>query len=173
MTHRSSIDPNVSDSTDEYVKGGKQNILVLGMDAGTIGAKEEYNRHRTDTIIVVSLDRKNKDVKVLSIPRDTRVKIGGYGIQKINAAMAFGGPDLAVKTVKDFLGVPIHNYVAIKLSSFRNIVDALGGVEIDVKQRMKSVTRWRHIYRLISRITSARCDKAEQFVRFGNIRMPI
>lgn len=71
-----SIDPNVSDSTDEYVKGGKQNILVLGMDAGTIGAKEEYNRHRTDTIIVVSLDRKNKDVKVLSIPRDTRVKIG-------------------------------------------------------------------------------------------------
>lgn len=162
-----SIDPNVSDSTDEYVKGGKQNILVLGMDAGTIGAKEEYNRHRTDTIIVVSLDRKNKDVKVLSIPRDTRVKIGGYGIQKINAAMAFGGPDLAVKTVKDFLGVPIHNYVAIKLSSFRNIVDALGGVEIDVKQRMKYSDPAGGIYiDLYPGLQVLDGDKAEQFVRF-------
>ena len=101
-------DQNTS-STDEFIKGGRQNILLLGMDAGTIGAKEEHNRHRSDTIIVVSLDKKNKDVKILSIPRDTRIKIGGYGIQKINAATAFGGPDLAVKTVKDFLGVPIHN----------------------------------------------------------------
>ncbi|NLZ53894.1 MAG: LCP family protein [Thermoanaerobacteraceae bacterium] len=130
------LDPNTSTSTDDFVKG-RQNILLLGMDAGTIGAKEEYNRHRTDTIIVVSLDRKNKDVKILSIPRDTRVRVGGFGIQKINAAMAYGGADLAVKTVKDFLGVPIHNYVAIKLSSFRNIVDALGGIEMDVKEEMK------------------------------------
>jgi len=133
----SGSDPNTSTSTDEFVKGGRQNILLLGMDAGTIGAKEEYNRHRTDTIIVVSLDKKNKDVKILSIPRDTRVRVGGFGIQKINAAMAYGGADLAVKTVKDFLGVPIHNYVAIKLSSFRNIVDALGGIEMDVKEEMK------------------------------------
>ncbi len=131
------LDQDTPTSTDEFVKGGRQNILLLGMDAGTIGAKEEYNRHRTDTIIVVSIDQKNKDVKILSVPRDTRVRIDGYGIQKINAAMAFGGADLAVKTVKDFLGVPIHNYVAIKLSSFRNIVDALGGIEMDVKEEMK------------------------------------
>ncbi len=94
-------DPNTS-NTDELVEGGRQNILLLGMDAGTIGAKEEHNRHRSDTILVVSLDKKNKDVKILSIPRDTRVRLGGYGIQKINAATAFGGADLAVKTVKFF-----------------------------------------------------------------------
>ncbi len=154
-------------STDEFVKGGRQNILLLGMDAGTIGAKEEYNRHRTDTIVVVSLDKKNKDVKVLSIPRDTRVRIGGYGIQKINAAMAFGGADLAVKTVKEFLGVPIHNYVAVKLSGFRNIVDALGGVEMDIKQPMKYTDPAGGIYINLSpgkQVLDG--DKAEQFVRY-------
>jgi len=159
-------EPNTSDSTDEFVHG-RQNILVLGMDAGTIGAKEEYNRHRTDTIMVVSLDRKNKDVKILSIPRDTRVKIDGFGIQKINAAMAFGGSDLAVKTVKDFLGVPIHNYVAVKLSSFKNIVDALGGVELEVKQRMKYSDPVAGLYiDLYPGWQVLDGDKAEQFVRF-------
>lgn len=162
------LDSNTSTSTDDFVKGGRQNILLLGMDAGTIGAKEEYNRHRTDTIIVVSLDRKNKDVKILSIPRDTRVRVGGFGIQKINAAMAYGGADLAVKTVKDFLGVPIHNYVAIKLSSFRNIVDALGGIEMDIKEEMKytdpSVGGVRINIQPGKQILDG--EKAEEFVRY-------
>ncbi len=126
-------------STDEFVKGGRQNIVLFGLDEGTIGAKEEYNRHRSDTIIVASIDKKNKDFKILSIPRDTRVRISGVGVEKINAAMAYGGADLAVKTVKNLLGVPIHNYIVVKLSSFRNIVDALGGVEVDVKERMKYI----------------------------------
>jgi len=162
------LDSNTSTSTDDFVKGGRQNILLLGMDAGTIGAKEEYNRHRTDTIIVVSLDRKNKDVKILSIPRDTRVRVGGFGIQKINAAMAYGGADLAVKTIKDFLGVPIHNYVAIKLSSFRNIVDALGGIEMDIKEEMKytdpSVGGVRINIQPGKQILDG--EKAEEFVRY-------
>ncbi|HHY41856.1 MAG TPA: LCP family protein [Thermoanaerobacterales bacterium] len=161
------LDPDTPTSTDEFVKGGRQNILLLGMDAGTIGAKEEYNRYRTDTIMVISIDKKNKDVKILSVPRDTRVRIDGYGIQKINAAMAFGGTDLAVKTVKDFLGVPIHNYVAVKLSSFRNIVDALGGVEVDIQQPMKYSDPAGDIYINLSpgkQVLDGK--KAEQFVRF-------
>ena len=64
-------------STDEFVKGGRQNIVLFGLDEGTIGAKEEYNRHRSDTIIVASIDKKNKDFKILSIPRDTRVRFRG------------------------------------------------------------------------------------------------
>ncbi|WP_213975098.1 LCP family protein [Tepidanaerobacter acetatoxydans] len=159
-------DPNTS-NTDELVEGGRQNILLLGMDAGTIGAKEEHNRHRSDTILVVSLDKKNKDVKILSIPRDTRVRLGGYGIQKINAATAFGGADLAVKTVKNFLGVPIHNYVVVKLSSFKNIVDALGGVDIDIKERMKYSDPAGGIYiDLYPGQQTLDGDKAEQFVRY-------
>lgn len=159
-------DPNTS-NTDELVEGGRQNILLLGMDAGTLGAKEEHNRHRSDTILVVSLDKKNKDVKILSIPRDTRVRLGGYGIQKINAATAFGGADLAVKTVKNFLGVPIHNYVVVKLSSFKNIVDALGGVDIDIKERMKYSDPAGGIYiDLYPGQQTLDGDKAEQFVRY-------
>lgn len=159
-------DPNTS-NTDELVEGGRQNILLLGMDAGTLGAKEEHNRHRSDTILVVSLDKKNKDVKILSIPRDTRIRLGGYGIQKINAATAFGGADLAVKTVKNFLGVPIHNYVVVKLSSFKNIVDALGGVDIDIKERMKYSDPAGGIYiDLYPGQQTLDGDKAEQFVRY-------
>lgn len=123
--------------TDEIIKGGRQNILVLGLDAGTIGAKEGYNRHRSDTMIVFSIDKKNKDVKALSIPRDTRVHIDRVGTNKINAAMAYGGLDLAVSTVKEFLNVPIHNYVVVNLEGFRDIVDAVGGVEIDVGRSLK------------------------------------
>jgi len=159
-------DSNTS-NTDELVEGGRQNILLLGMDAGTIGAKEEHNRHRSDTILVVSLDKKNKDVKILSIPRDTRIRLGEYGIQKINAATAFGGADLAVKTVKNFLGVPIHNYVVVKLSSFKNIVDALGGVDIDIKERMKYSDPAGGIYiDLYPGQQTLDGDKAEQFVRY-------
>lgn len=128
---------DIISNTDEFVKGGRQNILLLGLDAGTIGAKEEYNRHRSDTMIVVSLDKKNKKVNILSIPRDTRVKISNIGIQKINAAMAYGGPNLAVKTVKEFLGVPIHNYVVVNFKGFRDIVDVLGGVPIDIEKPLK------------------------------------
>lgn len=122
---------------DDVIKDGRQNILVFGIDEGTIGARAEYNRHRSDTIIVFSIDKKNKNLKALSIPRDTRVFIDKVGTNKINAAMAYGGLDLAVSTVKDFLNVPIHNYVVVNLEGFRDIVDAVGGVEIDVGQPLK------------------------------------
>ncbi|NLC62603.1 MAG: LCP family protein [Thermoanaerobacterales bacterium] len=123
--------------TDEFIKGGRLNILLLGIDSGTIGANEKYNRHRSDTMMVLSIDEKQKQIKILSIPRDTRVKIQGVGIEKINAAMAYGGPSLSVKTVKEFLGVPIHNYVVLNYKGLRQIVDALGGIEINVERRMK------------------------------------
>ena len=108
-------------STDEFVKGGRQNIVLFGLDEGTIGAKEEYNRHRSDTIIVASIDKKNKDFKILSIPRDTRVRISGVGVEKINAAMAYGGADLAVKTVKNLLGCPsiIYSSQTFKFPEYR------------------------------------------------------
>lgn len=160
-------DPNSDVDTDEYVKGGKLNILLLGIDAGTIGAKEENNRHRSDTMMVVSIDQDKKVVKILSIPRDTRVKIPGVGIQKINAAMAYGGPDLAVKTVKEFLGVPIHNYVVVNYKGFRDIVDAIGGVEMDIERPLKYTDKAGGLYIDIKaghQVLDGK--KAEQYVRF-------
>lgn len=128
---------DLSDVVDEYLKGGRKNILLLGLDAGTIGAPDEYNRYRSDTMIVMSIDAKRKDIKVLSLPRDTRVNLSGFGVEKINAATAFGGPSLAVKTVKDFLGVPIHDYVVVNLNGFKEIIDVLGGVEMTLEKRLK------------------------------------
>ncbi|SHM61657.1 transcriptional attenuator, LytR family [Caldanaerovirga acetigignens] len=153
-------------SGDEY-SGGRLNVLVLGLDAGTIGADEEHNHYRSDTMMVVSVDPVEKKINVLSIPRDTRVRIPGVGYQKINAAMAYGGPELAVRTVKDFLGVPIHNYVAINYSGFRKIVDAMGGVEINIEKRMKYVDKAGGLnIDLEPGLQVLDGEKAEQFVRF-------
>ncbi|HHW01999.1 MAG TPA: LCP family protein [Thermoanaerobacterales bacterium] len=154
-------------NTDEFIKGGRLNILLLGLDAGTIGASEEHNRHRSDTMMVFSIDRDKKDIKVLSIPRDTRVKIPGVGVEKINAAMAFGGPDLAVKTVKDFLGIPIHNYVVVNYKGFKEIVDALGGVEMNIEKPMKYDDKAGNLHiDLKPGLQVLDGEKAEQFVRY-------
>jgi LCP family protein required for cell wall assembly len=118
-------------------------------------------------MMVFSIDRDKKDIKVLSIPRDTRVKIPGVGVEKINAAMAFGGPDLAVKTVKDFLGIPIHNYVVVNYKGFKEIVDALGGVEINIEKPMKYDDNAGNLHiDLKPGLQVLNGDKAEQFVRF-------
>lgn len=131
---------------DDFIKGERHNIVVFGVDEGTIGAGDRYNRYRSDTIIIFSIDKKNKDVKAFSIPRDTRVHIDKVGTDKINAAMAYGGLDLAISTVKDFLNIPIHNYVVVNLEGFRDIVDAVGGVEIDVDQPLKYKDRAQNLF---------------------------
>lgn len=153
--------------TDEFIKGGRLNILLLGLDAGTIGASEKHNRQRSDTMMVLSIDKKQKKINILSIPRDTRVKISGVGIEKINAAMAYGGPSLAVKTVKEFLGVPIHNYVVINYKGFREIVDALGGIEMNIEKPMKYNDNAGNLHIDIKPgLQVLDGKKAEEFVRF-------
>ncbi|MBO8129075.1 MAG: LCP family protein [Peptococcaceae bacterium] len=108
------------------------NLLVLGMDRRQ---GEEFNT-RCDTIMFVSADPKKKQVAVLSIPRDTRVNIPGYGYDKINAATVYGGPELLQQTVEEFLDLPVDYYVVTDFQGFENIVDILGGVTINVEQRM-------------------------------------
>ena len=69
---------------------------------------------------------------MISIPRDTRVNIDGYGENKINAAYFYGGPSLAIKTVSEFAGVEINHYAEVDFEGFQHVVDALGGVEVNV-----------------------------------------
>lgn len=102
-------------------------MLVLGSDT-----REEGAAGRSDTIILARVDPTAKDVALISIPRDTQVQIEGYGTQKINAAYAFGGAALAVQTVSQFAGVPIAHVVEIDFFGFKDIVDALGGVTVNV-----------------------------------------
>lgn len=108
----------------------KLNILVLGVD------ERSYDKGRSDTMFVVTVDQKAREISLLSVPRDTRVKIPGYGWDKINHAYADGGPERSRKAVEALLGIPVDYYVTVNFQAFYRIVDAVGGVDIDVEKRM-------------------------------------
>ena len=109
---------------------GKKNIVVMGCDI------RKDDAGRSDTLFVVMLDKSKKNAALLSVPRDTRVKIKGHGWDKINAAFAYGGQKLSRETVQDFLGIKLNNYVVVDFQGFKGLVDAVGGVDINVEKRM-------------------------------------
>jgi LCP family protein required for cell wall assembly len=100
-------------------------ILLLGEDRHGSAA-----RARSDTIILARLSEADHSVALLSIPRDTRTRVPGYGLTKINHAAAYGGAPLAIETVKAFTGLPVNHYVLIDFDGFKTIVDLLGGVDM-------------------------------------------
>lgn len=104
---------------------GRINVLLLG-----IGGGNHAGGTLSDTMMVASIDPVNKTVAMLSIPRDLYVKIPGYGYSKINAANADGGPELAKQVVSGVLDLPIHYYVQLDFSGFKQAVDSVGGVDI-------------------------------------------
>ena len=112
------------------------NILVMGVD------QRVDDVGRSDTLFLVSINPKTHQIYQLSIPRDTMVQIPGHGWDKINHAFAYGGKDLTVKTVEKFLGIRIDHAVEIEFQGFNRIVDAIGGVEIDVEKRMYYEDPW-------------------------------
>jgi LCP family protein required for cell wall assembly len=92
---------------------------------------------RSDTMIVISYNKINQKIALLSIPRDTRVEIPGYGVDKINAAAAKKeGTALAMRTVSNLLGIPIHHYVKVTFKGAERIIDILGGVTVNVPPGM-------------------------------------
>ncbi|HHW39679.1 MAG TPA: LCP family protein [Syntrophomonadaceae bacterium] len=108
---------------------GRFNVLLLGSDA-----RPGEKLGNTDTIIVAQIDRER--LSLLSIPRDTRVEIPGQGMNKINAACRYGGPELTARVVSDLIGVPVEKYALVRWSGFMKIVDTLGGVDIYVPRNM-------------------------------------
>ncbi|MGL6016346.1 MAG: LCP family protein, partial [Selenomonadaceae bacterium] len=104
----------------------KINIMIMGVD------RRNDDVGRSDTLMVATVDPDQKKASLLSLPRDTRVKIEGNGVDKINAAYAYGGHKLSQKTVEQLLGAPINYYVLIDIKSFERIIDALGGIDINV-----------------------------------------
>lgn len=113
------------------------NVLLLGIDRRGSQSQTE----NTDTVIVLSLDPVNNTAAMLSIPRDTFVTVPGQGQDKINAAYSYGGeqrgPDLARRTVEGLLGIPVHSFALIDFTAFTRIVDASGGVLVDVKRPLR------------------------------------
>lgn len=109
-------------------------MLLIGVDKSEEREESDIygGAYRTDSMILTRVDPRNTKITMVSIYRDTQVDLGSYGKQKINAAYAFGGPSLAVKTVSELAGVPIHHYAEIDFNGFEDVVNALGGVEVDV-----------------------------------------
>lgn len=112
-------------------ENGRVNILVLG-----VGDPGHAGEGLSDTMLVLSLDTRNHKIVEVSVPRDLRVDIPGYGTGKINQANADGGPQLAEQTVSNTLNIPINYYLKSDFSGLKQLVDAVGGIDVDVKQRL-------------------------------------
>jgi LCP family protein required for cell wall assembly len=122
-----------------------RNVLILGSDSraglseeeqAAFGSEDTVGGQRSDTIILMSIDPRREQAVVVHFPRDLRVEIPGHGTDKINAAYEYGGPNLVIKTIKEFSGLPIHNYMEIDLAGFEQLVDSLGGVRVCVDRPM-------------------------------------
>jgi len=106
------------------------NVLVLGTDEDPDGDSK-----RSDTMMLVRLNPEGQCVSLLSIPRDLLVDIPEVGEDKINAAYAIGDVPLAIDTVRELTGQPIHHFVMINYTGFADAVDSVGGVYVDIDQR--------------------------------------
>ena len=108
-------------------------ILVIGTDGGRAPGRQDARR--SDSLLLLRTDPGKHRLSYLSIPRDLRVDIPGYGSAKINAANQVGGPALTIATVRNLTGIPINHVVVFDFDGFRELIDAMGGVEIDVPRR--------------------------------------
>ena len=104
-------------------------VLLMGIDTGDLGRVEQG---RSDTMMVATISPQDNQTTVVSIGRDSYVDIVGHGTtDKINHAYAFGGPAMAMNTVEKFLDIPIDHYVSINMAGLKDLVDAVGGIEVD------------------------------------------
>jgi polyisoprenyl-teichoic acid--peptidoglycan teichoic acid transferase len=130
-------------SVTEAPPGQPQTILVLGSDRRFSDLKKnnpllaKSNPARSDTILLIRMDPRQEATAVLSLPRDLKVLIPGYGINKINAAYSLGGADLTARTIKTLFGndFKINHIVDVNFGGFRQVVDALGCIYADVDRR--------------------------------------
>ncbi|WP_096272587.1 LCP family protein [Paucisalibacillus globulus] len=125
-----------SDKREEAVSISKDpvSILLMGVEDYSSGGQNG----RTDTLMVATFNPEDEKLKLLSIPRDTLVEIAGKGTQdKITHAHVFGGKEMTIETVENFLDIPIDYYASVNFETFKNIVDILGGITVDVPFNFK------------------------------------
>jgi polyisoprenyl-teichoic acid--peptidoglycan teichoic acid transferase len=120
---------NIADAESDEVNDEERkpfSVLMLGVDA------RPGDKGRSDTMIVMTVNPVQNSTKMVSIPRDTRTQIVGKGFDdKINHAYAFGGAQMSIETVEQFLDIPIDYFVQVNMEGFEDIVNAVGGVTVD------------------------------------------
>ena len=106
-------------------------LLILGVDS------RNGESARADAIMLAAINPAKRSASLVSVPRDSYVGIPGKGHDKVNHAMAFGGPGLVKRSLEDFLDIRIDRYVTVDFEGFRRVVDELGGIRVEVKKRMR------------------------------------
>ncbi|WP_440117028.1 LCP family protein [Paenibacillus sp. QZ-Y1] len=139
------------------------NILLLGGDSRGDDAG------RSDSVMVASIDPVSKKAHLFSVLRDTYVEIPGHGKSRLNAAFSYGGADLTKQTVGNLIGIPIQHYVYTDFTGFMALVDAVGGIDIDVEKDMYYTSKAdKHMYDIDLKKGLQHMDgkTALQYVRF-------
>lgn len=122
-----------SDQSEEQsgkIVDGITNILLVGIDGTRID-----KGNRSDSVMIATIDSKNKKLKITSIARDTYVDIPGHGYEKLTHAYAYGGIDLLKEVFKNNFDINIDKYVAVNFISFIDVMDEIGGVTVDIKAK--------------------------------------
>jgi LCP family protein required for cell wall assembly len=117
----------------DEITDGPLTVLVLGVDERPPGSKEaQVEGVRTDTVMLVQVAPKTGEVKLLSVPRDLLVEIEPGVEDKINAAYSYGGIEQTMGALQNYTQIPIERYVIVDFRGFRHVINAIGGVEVDV-----------------------------------------
>ena len=123
---------NVYSLSERDIKEYKmiENILLIGLD----GTNDKFPK-RSDTMIILTIDKLNKSLKLTSLARDTLVKIPGRGEEKLTHAYAYGQEELLMQTINENFDLDIKDYAVVNFKSFIDIVDIIGGVDINVNEK--------------------------------------
>lgn len=122
-------------NTKAVRKNEPVNLLLMGVDIGDPKSKNANDPKRTDTLMLVNYNPNTEEINMVSIPRDTLIKINGKN-QKINAAHAIGGINYAIESVEKLLDIDVNYYGKVDYEGFRKIIDAIGGVDMKINNRM-------------------------------------
>lgn len=153
--------------TEKYSAKGIKNIAIFGLD----GRDQSVDEGRSDSLMVLSVNADKNSLKLISILRDSYVAIDGHGHEKINHAYAYGGPELAIKTLNQNFKLDIRDYVTANFSQFSKVVDSMGGVDIEITAAEMNE---------INKMTPVSCEKlsahgrvhlnGEQALQYSRIR---
>ncbi|MHB1457787.1 MAG: LCP family protein, partial [Armatimonadota bacterium] len=138
-----------SDKPENAFPGQNQiNVLLMGRDLDRDNHGQIMKtRGRTDCMMLAHVDFKNQSLNILSIPRDTLVRIPGYrGKRRISYAHQYGGPDLAVETIQNFLGVTPDYYMMVNFDGFARTIDKIGGLEVVVDKKLEYDDNWGNLH---------------------------
>lgn len=144
----------------------KMTILLMGVDSNGKDA-DRFQGTRSDTMMLVSIDPVENKVGVVSIPRDSRVKIPQHGTDKINSAHAMGGPELAIRTINEAFGIPVDHYIEVDTTGLKKLFEVLGPVEVLVEKEMHYTDHTAKLHvDLQPGLQTLTPAQAEEYVRF-------